>query len=99
MHTLIDKLVSQKVRPAELPTIVAALFEGRLWTVYGNRRIYALREYAKRFIEAGRVPDQIKVIVHPAPFKHLDEQTHRRFLVKFVLACSTSNDGQQAYCR
>ena len=72
---LIDDSVSGKVCPADLPTTVAALWKGRLWTIYGNRRVCALREYAKRCKLLGRELDKIKVIVHTAPFTHLDEHT------------------------
>ena len=96
---LIEDLVNGVVRPSQLTTIVAARVTGRLYTVYGNRRLYALREYSKRCRGNNDKPEQIKVIVHPAPFEHLDLKTRNQFIAKVVLACSTSNHGQQAYCR
>ena len=99
VDSLVKALWYGDVRPHQLPTLVAARHDGRLYTVYGNRRLCALRKYSTQCQEAGYHPEKIKVIVHPMPFEHLDEKTRRQFMVKMVLACSTSNEGQQAYCR
>ena len=99
VQQLINELICGKKRPGDLPTPVVASFEGKLWTVYGNRRVYALTAYARRFRERGGEPEKLKVIVHRAPFTHVDDLTRRQFMVKFVLACSTTNSGQQPYCR
>ena len=99
VQVLIDALVSGDKHLGDLATPVAAKFGGKLWTVYGNRRVYALREYSRILKENGREPEKIKIIVHKAPFEHFDETTRRQFMVKFVLACSTTNNGQQAFCR
>jgi hypothetical protein len=47
-----SKEKEDNTRCESLTTLVAAEWQWRLWTVYGNRRSYALREYAKLCREA-----------------------------------------------
>ena len=44
----------------DLATPVVASFAGKLWTVYGNRRVCSLRAYANALEESGRTPEKSK---------------------------------------
>merc|ERR1712083_470864 len=67
--------------------------DGKIWIVYGNRRLTALRTYADQ-VRMLR-PVIVRVIVHPYPCKHIRSEALRcRFLMKAATAISTENDGQ-----
>ena len=61
-----SNLVSGKVRPDDLPTFVVAECGECLWTVYGNRRLHALKEFDRPCRLQGWRP-QIQLIVHTSP--------------------------------
>ena len=54
--SLINDLVSGHVHSSQLTTLVAAKINNRLFAVYGNRRLYALREYSKIVKQFGYTP-------------------------------------------
>ena len=93
VQDLIIAFVSGVIQPSELSTSVAAEWQGRLWTVYGNTRLYAFKEHVKQCPGAPKIKD----IVHESPFEHLEEPIGRQLMFKLTSAMSTTIEGKEAY--
>jgi len=93
--SLLKELEEGVTRPVDLPYLVAAKQWGKLFVIFGNRRLAMLKRYA----ESVGVPIRMNVIVHEMPNPGISPpELQTAFLAKFVLA-TTTEDGNQAPIR
>ena len=78
---------------------VAVDWDGKLWVVCGNRRLWTLREFVRRHGEWTHAVPQIPVIVHKYPWNHLGSEDFPAFLIKVLDAMGSTNDGLEARLR
>ena len=75
----------------DITPMVVARFKGLAMVIFGNRRLYALKEFARQ----RRHQVFAQALVHCEPFHHLRELKDR-FLLKCTTAISTENGGEYA---
>jgi len=99
VQTLIDDLRTGKCKANLLAPLVAVKFAGFLLVVCGNRRWYAVREFAKKMPPWRKKEDEyVRVIVHDFPaLRHIrDDQQRTVFTLKVIQAIDTENLGTSA---
>jgi len=82
---LTSQLLSGRVTPHNIPALVVVQLDSRLWVVFGNRRLKALKDYRT----ALRQPVWMRCIVH----NHDTGTVPSAVLAKFLLSSTTSNLG------
>eukprot|EP00928_Gymnodinium_smaydae_P087357 TRINITY_DN7162_c0_g2_i2.p1 TRINITY_DN7162_c0_g2~~TRINITY_DN7162_c0_g2_i2.p1 ORF type:complete len:1004 (+),score=135.30 TRINITY_DN7162_c0_g2_i2:105-3116(+) len=80
VSTLIEELNDGSVQPCQIPSIIVAPFDGKVFAVTGNRRLYALKRHAEHV--------QQDILVNVLAVRHLCPLT-----AKFLMSFSTCNGG------
>merc|ERR1712064_90448 len=75
---LIEMLENGAMMTESLPALVAVNWRGLIFVVFGNRRLYALKQFALRHgaWPAGCTP-RVRIIVHDIPFAHIADEKLR----------------------
>ena len=89
--TSIEDMELGQMKAEDLPALVGVYFRGAYRVVFGNRRLYACKEHARR---SGR-PVWLKMIVHDFPTCPAirDERLRAAFCLKAIDAMDTQSGG------
>lgn len=94
--SLLKELQEGTTRPFDLPYLVAAKQWGKLFVIFGNRRLSMLKLYA----ESVGHPVFMRIIVHEMPNPRImPPELSQAFVAKFVLATTTDDGGVTAPIR
>lgn len=99
VQTLINDLSTGKCKANLLAPLVAVKFAGFLLVVCGNRRWYAVREFAKKMPPwRNKASEYVRVIVHDFPGLRdiQNDQQRTVFTLKVIEAIDTENLGTSA---
>ena len=88
---LTDQLLRGTVTASHLPPLVVVKVEEKFWTVHGNRRLKALKEYAR---QSRRLEVQAPCILHDS-----DDGLHHSMFAKLLLHLDSETDGRYAAFR
>jgi len=88
---LTQELFDGKVKPSDLPALVAVRHSGSLWVVYGNRRLKALKSFQKL-----RPAVRVEAPVHVHDIMRSEAV---KLFAKFVLSATTWDGGLDASFR
>ena len=69
--SLFDCFLHDEVRPDAFTPLVAIEWEELSYTIFGNRRLYAVKEYARIHGPWNSRAPEMRIIVHKFPFEHL----------------------------
>ena len=96
-ENLIDKLTKEPAFAGELPSLVCIDYNGAFRVIFGNRRLHAYRECARR---TGR-DVWFQMIVHDFPgcTSIRDRELRAAFKLKAIHATTTSTDGTSVRTR
>ena len=84
--SLSEKLHTREVRGEDLPALVAISYQRRLFVIYGNRRLHAIKECWRRYGKDVR----FKLIVHEYPgLPGIPSELRNLFQLKAIDAMST----------
>ena len=97
MATSIEDMELGQMKAEDLPAFVGVSFRGAYRVVFGNRRLYACKEHARR---SGR-PVWLKMIVHDFPTCPAirDERLRAASCLKAIDAMDTQSGGTSTEMR
>eukprot|EP00927_Polykrikos_kofoidii_P078038 TRINITY_DN74916_c0_g1_i1.p1 TRINITY_DN74916_c0_g1~~TRINITY_DN74916_c0_g1_i1.p1 ORF type:complete len:670 (+),score=94.92 TRINITY_DN74916_c0_g1_i1:47-2056(+) len=95
---LVSSFMRKEQQPMDLTPLVAVDWRDALWVVFGNRRMWALREYISKHGPFKDVP-QVRIIVHKFPFDHLQAREKIALKLKALDAMSSRRGGLHASMR
>jgi len=102
VEALVQKYLRGEDRPEYLTTLVAVEWSGKFFVVFGNRRLHAVKEFARRMppLQNNDSVPKVRVIVHRHPFQIIRDvqspEVAQAFLVKVMDAMSSTNGGLSA---
>lgn len=95
IEELTRQLLQGETIPENIPPLVAARFSDRIFVIFGNRRLHAMKEFAR----AAGCKVCAAVLVHDHPFAHLEPNLRHVFVLKALRSTSTQNGGEYSHVK